>query len=206
MALQERISKMTGPGIKTAALVIMTALSLQACSGAKETKKNDINTEPASVIEFNDDNNTISMEDDFDEPETVSEDEAGDGYNSELAGKHIRLTLKDAGADVFTPRDDGQQDYRYSPSLLYNDDGGIDVWFASPGDGEDEYDWVTYRHSDDGGSTWTDEKVVLSPSPNTPDSLSICDPDVFFYGGYYYIGYTSTINKNEKGLCNSVFI
>ena len=89
---------------------------------------------------------------------------------------------------------------------MLDDDGGIDAWFAAPGDGEDEYDWVTYRHSDDGGKTWSDEKVVLSPSPNTPDALSICDPDAFYYDGYYYLGYTSTINKNEKGLCNSVFL
>lgn len=198
---------MTGSRIRAAVFIIMTALSLQACA-AKKTDENSINTakEPAPVIEFNDNESAISIEEDSDEPETVSEDEAGDGYNSELADKHIKLTITDSGADVFTPRDDGQQDYRYSPSILYNDDGSIDIWFASPGDGEDEYDWVSYRHSDDGGSTWSDEKIVLSPSPNTPDSLSICDPDVFFHDGYYYIGYTSTINKNEKGLCNSVFL
>lgn len=135
-----------------------------------------------------------------------SENEAVDEYDSALKDKHVKLTLSDSGYDVFAPRDDGEQDYRYSPSIMLDENGYIDAWFASPGDGEDEYDWVTYRHSEDGGNTWSDEKVVLSPTPNTPDSLSVCDPDVFFYGGYYYLGYTSTINKNEKGLCNSVFL
>ena len=120
-------------------------------------------------------------------------------------GKHVRLTLLDDGVDVYKPLNDWKKDYRYSLSLML-DNGGIDAWFSSPGDGVEELDWVTYRHSDDWGNTWTDEKVVLTPSPCTPDALSICDPDAFYYDGYYYLGYTSTINKNEEGLCNSVFI
>ena len=133
-------------------------------------------------------------------------EEDGDGYNPDLADKHIRLRLKDSGYDVFAPVNDGKQDYRYSPSIMLDDGGGIDAWFASPGDGHDEYDWVTYRHSDDNGLTWSDEKVVLSPTPCTADLLSICDPDAFYYDGYYYLGYTSTIDKNQKGLCNSLFL
>ena len=129
-----------------------------------------------------------------------------EGYNPDLAGKHIRLRLNDTGYDVFAPVNDGKQDYRYSPSIMLDDKGGIDAWFASPGDGTDEYDWITYRHSDDNGNTWTDEKVVLAPTPFTADLLSICDPDVFYYDGYYYMGYTSTIDKNQKGLCNSLFL
>ena len=132
--------------------------------------------------------------------------EASDPDDNSNIGKHVKLSVTGEGTDIFMPLDDGQQDYRYSISLLRDEDGGIDAWFASPGDGVNEYDWVTYRHSDDDGATWSDEKVVLSPSPCTADALSICDPDAFYYDGYYYIGYTSTINKNEKGLCNSVFL
>ena len=194
-------------GNRIVSIIIITILSvlLQAC-GSNDIKDDDKKTS-APVIVF-DDKDTISFDTVSQEPaaDTVSDDESGDGYNSELKDKHVKLTLTDDGTDVFTPCDDGNQDYRYSPSLMLNDDGGIDAWFAAPGDGEDEYDWVTYRHSDDGGNTWSDEKVVLSPSPNTPDALSICDPDAFYYDGYYYLGYTSTINKNEKGLCNSVFL
>ena len=127
-------------------------------------------------------------------------------YDSSLEGRHVRINLVESGEDVFTPFDNRFPDYRYSPSLLMNDDGGIDAWFASPGDGVDEYDWITYKHSDDGGHTWSDEKVVLTPSPCTPDLLSVCDPDVFYYDGYYYMGYTATIDGTGDGLCNSVFM
>ena len=48
----------------------------------------------------------------------------------------------------------GNFDYRYGPSIMLDGNGGIDAWFASPGDGKKEYDWITYRHSDDGGKTW----------------------------------------------------
>ena len=187
-------------------VMLASALLLQACrNNDYEEPSGQVQIHKEQVITIEDE--TVS-EDDADalQADTVSENEAVDSYNSELADKHVKLTLTGDGIDLFTPFDDGQQDYRYSPSLMLDDDGGINAWFAAPGDGVDEYDWVTYRHSDDGGNTWTDEKVVLSPSPNTPDSLSICDPDAFFYDGYYYIGYTSTINKNEKGLCNSVFL
>lgn len=142
------------------------------------------------------------------EEETEEAEETGEGevYNPELADKHLRLRLNDTGYDVFAPVNDGKQDYRYSPSVMLGDNGRIHAWFASPGDGKDEYDWVTYRYSDDEGRTWSDEKVVLSPTPNTPDLLSICDPDAFYYDGYYYLGYTSTIDKNQKGLCNSLYL
>ena len=127
-----------------------------------------------------------------------------DKYDSSLSDKHVRIRLKGNGSDVFALWGSGKPDYRYGPSLMLDDDGGIDAWFASPGDGKKEYDWITYRHSDDGGKTWGDEKAVLSPTPNTADLKSVCDPDVFYYDGYYYMGYTATINK--EGLCNNVFL
>ena len=188
--------------------IIAFALVSSLCSCGRDRNKQPENTDPQPVIMFDQDtvsNDSAAGTADIQDAD-VSNNDAGDEYNSELAKKHVHLYLTGNGKDVFTPIDNGKQDYRYSPSIMLDDDGGIDAWFAAPGDGEDEYDWVTYRHSDDGGETWSDEKVVLSPTPNTPDSLSVCDPDVFFYDGYYYLGYTSTINKNEKGLCNSVFI
>ena len=122
----------------------------------------------------------------------------------EPAEKHVRIRLEDSGKDVFALWGSGKPDYRYGPSIMLREDGGIDAWFASPGDGKKEYDWITYRHSDDGGNTWGNEKVVLSPTPGTADLKSVCDPDVFFYDGYYYMGYTATVN--EDGLCNNVFL
>ena len=125
---------------------------------------------------------------------------------NEYADKHIRLTVTDEGRDVFTPSTTCLPDYRYGPSMILNEDGSIDAWFSAPGDGSREFDWITYRHSDDDGVTWTDEKAAISPSPASPDALSTCDPDVFYYEGYYYLGYTATINRRAKGLCNSVFL
>lgn len=136
----------------------------------------------------------------------VTEEEKTEEPANEYADKHIKLSVPDSGWDVFSPSTVCLPDYRYGPSMILNDDGSIDAWFAAPGDGYNEFDWITYRHSDDGGQTWSAEKAAISPSPNSPDALSCCDPDVFYYDGYYYLGYTSTINRRAKGVCNSVFL
>ena len=137
--------------------------------------------------------------------DAADKDESSEPAN-EYERKHIRISVADSGWDVFTPSTACLPDYRYGPSMILNDDGSIDAWFAAPGDGYNEFDWITYKHSDDGGQTWSAEKVAISPSPSSPDALSTCDPDVFFYDGYYYLGYTSTINRRAKGICNSVFL
>lgn len=120
--------------------------------------------------------------------------------------QHLHLKITDSGYDVFTPTRGVSFDYRYGPSVMLHDDGSMDAWFAIPGDGVHEMDWVTYRHSDDSGKTWSDEKVVISPTPGSKDELSICDPDVFYYDGYYYLGYTSTMDITKQGLCNSFYL
>lgn len=206
--------------LRAAAIFIVAALCFTGCN------KGQAGAEPEGEIREEEEVIVIDDKDDKKEPEpavsgneqevpgedgeteAAQEDpqEEGDGYDPALSDKHVRLRLLNSGYDVFTPVNDGKQDYRYSPSIMLDDNGGIDAWFASPGDGKEEYDWVTYRHSDDGGLTWSDEKVVLSPTPCTADLLSICDPDAFFYEGYYYLGYTSTIDKNQKGLCNSLYL
>lgn len=93
--------------------------------------------------------------------------------------------------------------YRYGPTIFVNADGSIDAWFASPG-GNNQWDWVFYRTSKDGGVTWSKEKVVLQPTPDSMDYYSVCDPGVIKIGEYYYMGYTSTIY--EAGICNNVFV
>ncbi len=132
--------------------------------------------------------------------------QADEKERNPLSVLHPKLTLKDSGWDVFVPAAADHPDYRFNPSMIRNEDGSVDAWFSAPGDGYREYDYVTYKHSTDYAHTWSEEKVVLSPTPNSPDALSVCDPDVFFYNGYYYIGYSSTINKTDKGLCNSAFL
>lgn len=66
------------------------------------------------------------------------------------------------------------------------------------------WDKITYQHSDDGGKTWTDEVTALKPTEFSLDALSCCDPGVAKWGGWYYIGYTST--EDGRGTDNNVFV
>ena len=162
------------------------------------------NEDDESVIKADKETEAEPEPEESTEPDTVGEEPAEPDYP--YMNKYIKLVLDNEGHDVFTPSTACLPDYRYGPSFIYNDDGSIDAWFSAPGDGSREYDWITYRHSDDSGETWSDERVAISPSPDSPDALSTCDPDAFYYDGYYYLGYTSTINKRAKGLCNSVYL
>ncbi len=139
------------------------------------------------------------------EPEEAAA-EPEETEETEDAEKHVQLRVTESGWDVFVPSSSDHPDYRFGPSIIRNEDGSIDAWFSAPGDGSREYDYITYKHSENGGQTWSDEQVVLTPTPNSPDALSVCDPDVFIYDGYYYLGYSSTINRTGKGLCNSTFL
>lgn len=118
--------------------------------------------------------------------------------------KHFKLILPDGGKDIYMPRASQTWGYRYGPTIMV-EDGVCHAWFASPGDCY-EADWFTYRRSEDGGQTWSDEQVVMSPVPDSMDWFSVCDPAVIKYGEYYYIGYTSTIFANGGGVCNNGFI
>lgn len=119
----------------------------------------------------------------------------------------IQATTSD-GWDIFNPVTGGggagSYNYRYGPSIIINADNSIDMWTASPGDFVTEYDWVRYKRSTDGGQTWGTESVVLRPTPGSLDATSTCDPGVVKFGGYYYIGYTSTLSTS--GLANNVFV
>ena len=117
---------------------------------------------------------------------------------------HFKLLLPDAGRDIYMPRKSQSWGYRYGPSIMV-EDGVCHAWFASPGDGY-EADWFTYRRSEDGGKTWTDEKAVMYPVADSMDWFSVCDPAVIKYGEWYYIGYTSTVFANGGGVCNNGFI
>lgn len=117
---------------------------------------------------------------------------------------HFKLVLPDAGRDIYMPRKSQSWGYRYGPTIMV-EDGVCHAWFASPGDGY-EADWFTYRRSEDGGKTWTDERVVMYPVPDSMDWFSVCDPAVIKYGDWYYIGYTSTVFANGGGVCNNGFI
>ena len=119
------------------------------------------------------------------------------------SSKFIKIHAVDEGTDIYAPSENESFGYRYGPTILTNADGSIDAFFAAPGC-MGEWDWIMYRHSPDGGKTWTDEKAVLKPTPDSPDFYSCCDPGVVKSGDYYYIGYTST--TNEAGVDNNVFV
>ncbi|MBE6557651.1 MAG: hypothetical protein E7661_01375 [Ruminococcaceae bacterium] len=117
--------------------------------------------------------------------------------------KSSDVTITGDGYDIFQMKEDTDWGYRYGCTYLYNDDGTIDAYFACPG-ADGEWDWIAYRHSPDGGETWTPEKMVLNPTQDSMDFYSNCDPGVVYFNGYYYLGYTSTLNA--KGACNNVFV
>lgn len=118
--------------------------------------------------------------------------------------QHVTMETTDDGYDVFAPVVN-EWGYRYGPSIIYYPDGSIDAWFATPGT-SGEWDWFTYKHSDDGGKTWSKEVVVLQPTPDSMDHYSVCDPGVIYFGGYYYLGYTSTIVSTNGGINNNLFV
>ena len=68
--------------------------------------------------------------------------------------KFIKITASDTGKDIYKLTEGIDFGYRYGPTLLSNADGSIDAFFAAPGR-FDEWDWISYRHSPDGGETWT---------------------------------------------------
>ena len=117
--------------------------------------------------------------------------------------KYVKMVALDSGNDIYTPAKKQSYVYRYGPSLIRNADGSIDAFFSSPGI-FDEWDYLFYRHSPDGGKTWTTEKSVLAPTPDSTDFYSCCDPGVVRFGGYYYLAYTSTVV--EGGVDNDVFV
>ena len=117
---------------------------------------------------------------------------------------HFSAKVTNDGYDIFAPLDDGGIfGYRYGPSIIYNEDGSIDAWFASNAEAL-FWDVIAYKHSDDGGKTWSAEKVVHWPAADSMDSFSNCDPVVVYFGGYYYLGYTSTIC--DRGTTNNVHV
>ena len=111
--------------------------------------------------------------------------------------KYVNITVENQGLCIF---DQNQESgYRYGPSMITHADGSLDAWFAGPGYNE-QWDWIYYRRSADGGKTWGREKVVLMGTPGSRDGQSVCDPGVIKIGKYYYLGYTSTV-YNQTGNC-----
>ena len=119
--------------------------------------------------------------------------------------KVIDMAVTDKGYDIYRLPEDQDWGYRYGVTYLYDDDSDVvHAYFACVGTISGEWDWISYRRSTDGGNTWTEEKIVLTPTQGSMDHFSNCDPGVVYFGGYYYLGYTSTLN--ETGACNNIFV
>ena len=118
--------------------------------------------------------------------------------------KVIDMAVTDKGYDIYRLPEDQAWGYRYGVTYLYGEDNTVHAYFACVGTISGEWDWISYRRSDDGGATWSEEKIVLTPTQGSMDHFSNCDPGVVYFNGYYYLGYTSTLN--EKGACNNVFV
>ncbi len=116
--------------------------------------------------------------------------------------EYLQIDAVDEGTDTFNPGEI-HGGYRYGPSMILNRDGSIDLWSAANGPG-DVIDVVTYCRLFEEGRKRTKEVVALSPTPETEDADWTCDPGVIKFGGYYYIGYTSTLDK--RGTDNSVYL
>lgn len=113
------------------------------------------------------------------------------------------LDAVDEGQVIYHTR--GGTGYRYGPSIIEYEDGSMDAWFSSPGNNSTEWDWIRYRHSED-GVKWGNESIALRPTPGSADRCSVCDPGVIRFNGYYYLGYTSTSDYSLGGYSNSAFV
>lgn len=127
------------------------------------------------------------------------QDSSGGNDSSEMI---ISVDILDQGEIISYA---SQSYYRYGPSIMRYDDGSMDAWFSAPGNSGNQWDWITYRHSED-GINWSEEKTVLKPTPGSKDQCSVCDPGVIYLNGYYYLGYTATDYYAGKGTYNMAFV
>lgn len=115
----------------------------------------------------------------------------------------VNIKVTNEGIDIYQPIPGIQYGYFYGPSIMLNGNGSIDIWASSPPDGVG-WDSIRWIHSNDNGKTWSNAQVVLKPTSGKEDHLSTCDPGVVKFGGYYYIGYTSTLYDDATP--NNVYI
>ena len=137
-------------------------------------------------------------------PETKDEEPVEETDEQiEETSEEYTITVLDEGTIIYSPGSD--YGYLYGPSIIKNDDGSYDAWFSSPGNSGSQWDWISYKHSDD-GIAWSDSEIVLKPTTGSKDQCSVCDPAVIHFGDYYYLGYTATDYYEGKGTYNMAFV
>ena len=197
-------SAVTLVSLTCALLVGCTGGDTPPAEGGSEDQTTTVLTETEPVTE------TEPATETENETETQTAEETTDYFEAnriELVtpdtSKVVDMAVADEGYDIYCIPDNGNGGYRYGATYLYNDDGSVDAYFACAGI-PTQWDWISYRHSDDNGKTWSAEKIVMAPTPGEMDDLSCCDPGVVYFNGYYYLAYTSTLNQD--GRCNNLFI
>lgn len=186
-------------------LVCISVFLLTACSGATDPSKDTVSdaagTMTGEITETRENDTTDTQTDE------ITSDDYFDNTRIDVVpadtSKVADLTLLDDGYDVYQLPGSGNGGWRYGPSYIYYGDGRVDAYFASGGD-SGEWDRITHRSSSDDGKTWSAEKIVVYPTPDSMDDHSCCDPGAVYFNGYYYIGYTSTLN--DGGYCNNIFV
>ena len=186
-------------------LVCISVFLLTACSGATDPSKDTVSdaagTMTGEITETRENETTDTQTDE------ITSDDYFDNTRIDVVpadtSKVADLTLLDDGYDVYQLPGSGNGGWRYGPSYIYYGDGRVDAYFASGGD-SGEWDRITHRSSSDDGKTWSAEKIVVYPTPDSMDDHSCCDPGAVYFNGYYYIGYTSTLN--DGGYCNNIFV
>ena len=97
--------------------------------------------------------------------------------------------------------------YRYGASMIRYNGDNLHFWSCSEGDARLSIaDYIRYRHSSNGGKTWSEDEIVLAPNVGSDDGWAVCDPNVVKFGNYYYLAYTGTDDSNNFGLNNHVFV
>ncbi|MFV0607069.1 MAG: hypothetical protein ACK5NK_14645 [Niabella sp.] len=137
----------------------------------------------------NDENNLAALKDTY-------------SYNPNFA-RDTSITIQVAeGWDLFTGGA-----YHYGPSFIINADSTIDTWCAANGEANGYYHyWDVIEYKKFGADKIILEKgVALTPTSGSADSLSVCDPSVIKWQGYYYMAYTATNNSSSGGMYNGVF-
>lgn len=184
--LKYEVQSMRYELIKRIISILLTAVFLIAfCACSKQSKRDY----PIPRTSTDKTQSPVTHTEKDEEPEVFT-----DGYINVNIGSNSGFDLYKAPKDL--------PGYRYGPSFIVYENGTIDVWMASGGSGLEQWDWIVYRHYD--GQSWSEEKSVLQPTPNSLDHYSCCDPGVIYLNGYYYLAYTSTLNENQGD--NNLFV
>ena len=142
---------------KVSLLLITSVLMLCGC----QKNNNNINSSYSEP----------PMDDEFKQYGDVMDDFIPHIGETKLLFKHsIDETVGDDGEDYF---------YNYCPSLKVESDE-INVFYCTNKDWANVTDYVGYRRGKmiDGTLKFQDERLVLSPTPNTWDQRHTCDPTV----------------------------